>query len=112
MNSSYLLSKDLKGYLANYGITYLELGQHLYGHPEGLNGWYSTSNLELGGYWADQWTAYIKGLADGGIRIGNLEDSLLWLYDKNLGMVTSKKNYELIVVEHMPLRTDSLMPLI
>ena len=47
----------------------------MYGHPRGFNGWYSASDLELGGEWDEQWIAYIKGLAHDGIRIGNLEDS-------------------------------------
>ena len=52
---------------------------------------------------------FFKGLSHGGIKIGNFEDSLLWMYDKKSGMVTARKAYELIVSEHLPLSLDGIL---
>ena len=51
----------------------------------------------LGGDWVVQWCLYVKGLTHGGIRIGTAEDKLLWMYDNQLGVVTAKKSYDLII---------------
>ena len=77
MNTSYLLYEDMSGYLADYGITNLAQAQNLDGDPRGFNCWYSTSDLDLGGDWVDQWSDFVKGLSHGGIRIGNQDDSLI-----------------------------------
>ena len=82
------------------------------GDPRGYNCWYLASNLDLGGAWAEQWTSFVKGLSHGGIRIGNHDDSLLWLFNKNSGMVSAKKSYELIVSEHLPLQNDGLLTMV
>ena len=60
------------------------------------------NDLDLGGEWAEQWTSFVKGFSHGGIRIGDLEDSLLWLYDKDSDMVSAKKTYELIISDFLP----------
>ena len=57
----------------------------MYGHLGGFNGWYSASDLELGGEWDEQWIAYIKGLAHDGIRIGNLGTPYSGYMIKNWG---------------------------
>ena len=69
-NSQYLLSEELRDYLFNLGISTLAQAQNL--DVCGLDGsnWYAASDLYLGGDWADQWCSYVKGLTNGGIRIG------------------------------------------
>ena len=39
-------------------------------------------------------------MTHGGIRIETAEDTLLWMYDKQMGMVTAKKTYDLIASKH------------
>ena len=99
-NSLYLLPADLRDYLHDLGISTLAQAQNLDGC--GLDGynWYTASDLYLSGEWVDQWCSVVEGLTHGGIRIGTGEDTLLWLYDKQLGMVTAKKTDDLIVSEH------------
>ena len=96
--------------MSDYGITSLAQAQNLDGPSIGLNYWYLITDLCLGGVWADQWSSFVNGLSHGGIRLGNHEDSLLWMFDKKLGMVLAKKSYELIVYEHLPPIRDDLLP--
>ena len=99
-NSQYILSEELIEYLNDLGITFLAQAQNLdVCGSEGSN-WYSASDLYLGGDWVVQWCSYVKGLTHGGIRIGTAEDKLLWMYDNQMGMVTAKKAYDLIVSNH------------
>ena len=70
---------------------------------------YSTSDLDRGVIWDDLWMSFFKGLSHGGIKIRNSEDSLLWMYDKKLGMVTIKKSYEFIVSVYLPLSLDYIL---
>ena len=44
----------------------------------------------------------MKGISHCGIRIGEVEDSLLLLCDKDSGMVSEKKAYELIISDFLP----------
>ena len=53
--------------------------------------------------------SFVKGLTHGGIKIGNNEDSLLWMFDKKSGVVSARKAYELIVSEHLPLLKDGIL---
>ena len=76
----------------------------------GLNYWYSATDLCLGGVWVDQWYSFVNGLSHGSIRLGDHEESLLWLFDKKLGMVSAKKSYALIVSEHLQPISDDLLP--
>ena len=77
------------------------------GH-DGFN-WYTASDLYLGGDWAEQWSTYVKGLTHGGIRIGISEDTLLWMYDKQLGMVTTKRAYDPIVSEQRTIMANDFL---
>ena len=77
----------------------------------GLDGpkWYSATDLLLGGEWAAQWSSYIKGLTHGGIRLGNVEDKILWMYDEQKGSVTAKKAYDLIVSNHRSIMENDII---
>ena len=96
-NLWYILSEELKDYLTDMGISYLAQAQNLDVGGTDKPNWYTATDLLLGGDWAAQWSSYVKGLTHGGIRIGNDEDKLLWMYDEQRGMVTAKKAYDLIV---------------
>ena len=63
----------------------------------------------MGGEWVEQWSAYVKGLSHGGIRIGNSEETLLWMFDKKLGKVTIKRAYDLIVSEQLTINNDDFL---
>ena len=76
-NLQYILSEELREYLTDLGITYLAQAHNQDGCGLDGTGWYSTSDLLLGGEWATQWSSYVKGLSHGGIRIGHTEDRLL-----------------------------------
>ena len=102
LDASYILLEDLRDYLADYGISYMAQAQNQEGFSQSYNCWYLASDLNLGGVWADHWTPFVKGLTHGGIKIGNNEDSLLWMFDKNSGVVTARKAHEFIVSEHLP----------
>ena len=52
LDAPFSLLEDLRDYLADYGITYLAQAQKQDGFSQGFNGWYSASDLELGGEWA------------------------------------------------------------
>ena len=82
-NSLHLLSKELRDYLNGLGISFLAQAQNLDVCDSEGPKWYSATDLLLGGDWAAQWCSYVKGLTHGGIRIGNAEDKLLWMYDDN-----------------------------
>ena len=97
LNSLHLLSEDLIDYLNDMGISFLAQAQNLDVCSSDGPTWYSATDLLLGGDWAAQWCSYVKGLTHGGIRIGNVEDKLLWMFDEQQGSVTAKKAYDLIV---------------
>ena len=101
---------DLCDYLSNFGITSLAQAHNLEGPSIGLNYWYSATDLCLGGVWAEHWSSFVNGLSHGGIRLGDHNDSLLWLFDKELGMVSTKKSYDLIVSKHLQPISDDLFP--
>ena len=44
--------------------------------------WLTTTDLDLGGSWNDQWIDYVKGLTHGCIRLKEVKDTLLWMYNK------------------------------
>ena len=91
------------------GITYLAQAQNLdVCGTEGPN-WYYATDMLLGGDWAVQWSSYVMGLTHGGIRIVNVEDKLLWMYDEQMGMVTAKKAYELIVCNHRTIMENDII---
>ena len=56
-----------------------------------------------------QWSTYVKGLSHGGIRIGNFEATLLWMFDKKMGKVTTRRAYELIVSEQLMVMDDNFL---
>ena len=66
-------------------------------------------DLDLGGEWAEQWTSFVKGLSHGGIIIGEKEDSLLRLFDKESGLVSAKKTYELIISDLLSPPSDCVI---
>ena len=77
----------------------------------GPNGpkWYSATDLLLGGERAAQWSSYIKGLTHGGIRLGNVEDKIIWMYDEQKGSVAAKKAYDLIVSNHRSIMENDII---
>ena len=91
LDSSYLLPANLRDYLTDFGISNLAQDLNLEGYSKGFNCWYSSTDLNLGGVWDELWSSFTKGLSHGGIKIGNHEDSLLWMFDKTSGMVSAKK---------------------
>ena len=75
MDSSFLLPKDLRDYLEDYGITSLIHARHYsLGAP---SYWFTASDLDLGGDWHHIWNNYIRGLENGRIRLGMTVDSFL-----------------------------------
>ena len=108
-NSLHTLSEELRVYLHDLGISFLSQAQKLdVCGPDGPT-WYSATDLLLGGEWATQWIFYVKGLTHGGIRLGNAEDKLLWMYDEQQGSVTAKKAYDLIVSNHRSIMENDLI---
>ena len=69
----------------------------------------SAHDLDLGGEWVDRWTSFVKGLSHGGIKISEVEDSLLRLYDKVSGKVSTKKAYDLIISYYFPPPSDCII---
>ena len=60
LNSQYILSKELRHYLTDLGITHLAHALNLEGCRLDGTVWYSASDLLLGGIWADQWTSWVN----------------------------------------------------
>ena len=112
LDSSFYLPEDLKEYMSDYGITSLAETHNLDGPSISLNYWYSATDLNLGGVWAEQWSSFVKGLSHGGIKIGNHEDSLLWIFDKKIWNGLCQKAYELIVSKHLPLLKDGILSMV
>ena len=50
-----------------------------------------------------------KGLSHGGINIRDVEDSLLWLYDKDSGKVWENIAYDLIISDYLPPPSDCII---
>ena len=48
LDASYILSLDLRDYLADYGISFLAQVHRQDGTSQGFNCWYSASDLDLG----------------------------------------------------------------
>ena len=65
--------------------------------------WLSAAYLHLGGIWEEQWIDYVKGLTHGGIRLKEVEDTLLWMHNKVSSIVSASKAYDLIVSTLLPL---------
>ena len=62
VSSEYILPKDLRLYLEDYGILTLS-DAHNKGIATPLTDyWISADELELGGLWKEAWSNYIKGL--------------------------------------------------
>ena len=95
MDSSFLLPKDLRDYLEDYGITSLI---HVRNHAQGASSyWLTASDLDLGGDWQFIWNNYIKGLDLGRIRLGSNPDSMLWEYKNHTGSLTGAIAYDSVV---------------
>ena len=82
-----MLSEGLREYLCDFGITQLSQARNLDFGSNNQDYWYSTADLNLGGIWKEQWTEFVKGLTHGGIKIGPIDDTLLWMHNKKNGMV-------------------------
>ena len=97
---------DIRDYLADYGISCLAQARKLDDLAVGFNGWLSALDMDIGGEWARLWTSFVKGLSLGRIRIGDSEDTILWLFDKVSGKVSANKAYELIISDLLPPPSD------
>ena len=97
LNYSFILSKDLRSYLVDYGICILNNAQNEEGGRDSRSYWLSAEDLELEGIWKEEWTGYINGLSQGGIRLKETQDTLLWMHNTKNGEVTARLAYDLIV---------------
>ena len=102
--------KELRNYLIDYGISTLNPARNLGEGSNVQSYWLTTKDLDLDGLWKYEWTRYIKGLAHGGIRLNDEQDSLLWMHNKVNGEVTASLACDLIVSSNLPkspIRTHS-----
>ena len=103
LNSSFMLSEGLRDYLCDYDISTLNLPYNL-GDGANLQSYYlSATDLDLGGSWKDQWTDYVKGLTHGCIKLKEVKDTLLWMFNKVTGVVSSSSAYDHIISSLIPL---------
>ena len=60
-------------------------------------------DLDFGGSWKEQWTDYVKGLTHGCIRLKEVKDTLLCMFNKATRAVSAKLAYEHITSSFLPL---------
>ena len=102
LNSSYVLFEGLRDYLCDCGITTLNEAHNF---REGTNlqsYWLYKIDLDLGRSWKVQWTYFIKGMTHRGIILKEVKDSLLWMQNKVIGVVSTSLAYDLIVSSLLP----------
>ena len=72
--------------------------------------WLSAEDLDLRGRWKIECDGYIKGLTQGGIKLSDHMDKLLWIHNPNNGAVTASITYDLIVSSAVLLDRKFAMP--
>ena len=95
MGSSFILPRDLRIYLEDYGI--VSLAQARNHTSSATRYWFTADELDLGGEWKILWENYIRGLEFGRIRLSDLCDSLLWSQNNYVGPLTAEKGYDCIL---------------
>ena len=104
------LSSDFRDYLDDMGIAYLSQahnslpGQHPY--------WYTVEDLNVVGYWKDQWEIYTSYLEGARIRLNSCIDCMTWDYNQNDGSVNVKLIYDCIIHSSLHPNASPLLTLI
>ena len=105
LGSSFILPRDLRVYLEDYGIVSLAQARN---HTSSATGyWFTTDELDLGGEWKILWDNFIRGLEFSRIRLTDKRDSLLWSQNNYVGPLTAEKGYDCILSVS---RSDLLEP--
>ena len=73
MGSSFILPKDLRDYLEDYGISSLAQAPNQSSLSAGY--WFSSEDLDLSGEWKIAWDNYTRGLEFGRIHLNNQIDT-------------------------------------
>ena len=84
-NSYFLLSEDIHDYLEDYDLLTLSNASIEDVVSQRNSYWLSLEDINLGGKWNTEWDEYISGLSQGGIRLKESLDSLLWMHNKKNG---------------------------
>ena len=94
MGTSFILPRDLRDYLEDYGICTLAQARNQTSFASGYS--FSAYDLDLQGEWKFHWENYIRGLEFGRIRLSDHRDSLLWSHNNYVGPLTAAMGYEYI----------------
>jgi hypothetical protein len=67
----------------------------------GSHDWLTPIDLGLEGDLASEWDSYTLMLRCSGVSLRNEEDTILWTWNKSLGVVTVKSAYDALVVQNV-----------
>ena len=94
MGTSFILPRDLRDYLEDYGICSLAQARNQTSFASGYL--FTAEDLDLCGEWKTLWDNYIRGLEYGRIRLSEQCDSLLWSHNNYVGPLIAAKGYDCI----------------
>ena len=76
MGTSFILPRDLRDYLEDYGICSLAQARNQTSFASGY--WFTAEELDICGEWKTHWDNYVRGMEYGRIHLSDHRDSLLW----------------------------------
>ena len=94
MGSSFILPRDLRDYLEDYGICTLAQARNQTPFASGY--WFSAEDLDLVGEWKALWDNFIRGLDYGRIRLSDQNDSLIWSHKNYIGPLIAAEGYDCV----------------
>ena len=110
MGSSFILPRDLRDYLEDFGICTLAHARNQTSFATGY--WFSSEDLDLIGEWKTTWDNFIRGLEYGRIRLNNHNDSISWSHNKYTGPLTGAKGYKCIFSDICSEINDSVLKIL
>ena len=94
MGYSFILPRDLRDYLEDFGISTLAQARNQTSLATGY--WFSSEDLDLFGEWKIAWDIFIRGLEYGHIRLNNQIDTISWSHLNYSGPLTAAEGYKCI----------------
>ena len=95
MVSSFVLPRDLRDYLEDFGISSLAQARNQTSFSTGY--WFSSKDLDLSGEWKIAWDNFTRGLEYGCIRLNNQIDTISWSHSKYTGPLIAVEGYKCII---------------
>ena len=110
MGSSFVLPRDLRDYLEDFGISSLAQARNQTYFATGY--WFSSKDLDLSGEWKIARDNFTRGLEYGRIRLNNQIDTISWSHFNYIGSLIAAEGYKCIFSDICSKINDSVLEIL